>query len=170
MGKMYDTAAAAYQAGLQSDAFAVPPTNLKWVDGIEYEKALNGHWYATGDHKPGITNTPYRGEPEGSRDRGPITTAHTKSSLLNAAMETVAGRGKSYGRPEDNFARIALHWDTFLTNRYGSTPALTPGDVAIMMALMKIARLENDPKHADSWVDLAGYAACGAEIETANAS
>lgn len=29
----------------------------------------------------------------------------------------------------------------------------------------KIARLENDPHHHDSWVALAGYAACGAEIE-----
>jgi hypothetical protein len=43
-------------------------------------------------------------------------------------------------------------------------PILKPADVAQMMALMKIARLENDPSHLDSWTDLAGYAACGAEI------
>lgn len=35
-------------------------------------------------------------------------------------------------------------------------------DVAILMALMKIARLIESPNHMDSWVDLAGYAACGA--------
>jgi hypothetical protein len=92
---------------------------------------------------------------------------YDKARLLDTAKATVSGRGKNYGKPEDNFARIALHWDTFLCNRYGSTPALTPGDVAVMMCLMKIARLENDPTHADSWIDLAGYAACGAEIETA---
>ncbi|MFN7882545.1 MAG: DUF6378 domain-containing protein [bacterium] len=26
-----------------------------------------------------------------------------------------------------------------------------------------MARLKNSPNHRDSWVDLAGYAACGAE-------
>jgi hypothetical protein len=32
-----------------------------------------------------------------------------------------------------------------------------------MLALLKIARLKNSPNHRDSWVDIAGYAACGAE-------
>jgi hypothetical protein len=36
-------------------------------------------------------------------------------------------------------------------------------DVAAMLALLKIARLQQSPNHRDSWVDLAGYAACGAE-------
>jgi len=40
---------------------------------------------------------------------------------------------------------------------------LKPHDVALMMALLKIARLKGNPIHGDSWVDLAGYAACGAE-------
>ena len=136
---------------------------LKWVKGIEYE--WDGHcWQVTGRSEPGLTNTPRRGEPEGSRDRKPKLD---KSALLDEAKATVGGRGKSYGTPEDNFARIASHWATFLINAKDVSVDLTPGDVAIMMALMKIARLENDPNHADSWVDLAGYAACGAEIETA---
>ena len=37
-------------------------------------------------------------------------------------------------------------------------------DVAVMMALLKIARISENPQHMDSWVDLAGYAACGGEI------
>jgi hypothetical protein len=48
------------------------PGDLKLVGGIEYQwrgKALG--WRATGSHAPGITNTPHRGEPEWSRDRGP---------------------------------------------------------------------------------------------------
>jgi len=36
----------------------------------------------------------------------------------------------------------------------------------LMMALMKIARLRHNHGHADSWIDLAGYAACGGEIGT----
>jgi hypothetical protein len=92
---------------------------------------------------------------------------YTKAALLDAAKETVAGRGKNYGKPEDNFGRIAAHWTVYLKNRHGVAVQITPGDVAALMVLMKIARLEFDPKHADSWVDTAGYAACGAEIETA---
>jgi hypothetical protein len=40
-------------------------------------------------------------------------------------------------------------------------------DVAILMALMKVARLIESPGHEDSWTDLAGYAACGARCAIA---
>jgi hypothetical protein len=35
------------------------------------------------------------------------------------------------------------------------------------MVALKMARLCVDEKHMDSWVDIAGYAACGAEIVSA---
>lgn len=97
----------------------------------------------------------------------------TKQSILDAASAAVADRGLNYGTPEDNFGRIARLWTAHLVNTYAneyggdttiSTPTLTAHDVAIMMALMKIARLENTPTHNDSWVDLAGYAACGGSL------
>ena len=96
----------------------------------------------------------------------------TKREILEEAMEVVDGRGKSYGRPEDNFQRIARLWNAHLENRMMVDTAgnkvlaemITPQDVAMMMALMKIARLENDSSHHDSWVDIAGYAACGGEL------
>lgn len=91
----------------------------------------------------------------------------TKKQLLDLAIEAVADRGLNYGKPEDNFARIAAHWTSYLQNRIKPAESdllIGPTDVAIMCALLKIARLENDPAHADSWVDLAGYAACGGEI------
>jgi predicted membrane channel-forming protein YqfA (hemolysin III family) len=37
---------------------------------------------------------------------------------------------------------------------------------AAMLALLKIARIASGHAKADNWVDLAGYAACGGEIET----
>lgn len=40
---------------------------------------------------------------------------------------------------------------------------VTPKDVAMMMALLKIARAKAGSK-PDTYIDLAGYAACGAEI------
>lgn len=92
----------------------------------------------------------------------------SKAETLDKAKEAVADRGLNYGSPEDNFKRIALLWSAHLENRYNTTqmegfdpPVLDAHDVAMMMALMKIARLENDPRHGDSWIDMAGYAACG---------
>ena len=88
----------------------------------------------------------------------------TKHGLLDMAKAAVADRGLNYGRPEDNFERIARRWRTHILNAYGVKVEITAASVAIMMQDMKIARLENDPSHVDSWVDNAGYAACGAEI------
>ncbi len=34
------------------------------------------------------------------------------------------------------------------------------------MALLKIARIATGHGKADNWVDLAGYAACGGELES----
>jgi uncharacterized protein DUF6378 len=36
--------------------------------------------------------------------------------------------------------------------------------VALCLGAMKIARLTAAPGHRDSWIDLAGYAACGAAV------
>ena len=44
----------------------------------------------------------------------------------------------------------------------------TATDVAMMMALLKIARIRGGNATEDSFVDLAGYAACGGEIATNN--
>lgn len=88
----------------------------------------------------------------------------TKVKLLDAAKATVADRGTAYGGVEDNFGRIARLWSAHLLNRTGTIFTFTPDDVVQMMVLMKVARLENQPNHLDSWTDIAGYAACGAEI------
>ena len=92
----------------------------------------------------------------------------TKKELLEMAMKAVGDRGLNYGAVEDNFERIARLWNVHLINagivRDPSEALLSPADVAMMCALLKVARLQNMSNHLDSWVDLAGYAACGAEI------
>lgn len=85
----------------------------------------------------------------------------TKEDTLEAAIKAVSDRGLNYGSPEDNFIRIANLWTTHVRNRYGISAILDAHDVALMLLLMKVARLENCPTHEDSWVDIAGYAACG---------
>jgi len=96
-------------------------------------------------------------------EKGPGLSKH---GLLDAAKQATADRGLNYGRPEDNFNRIAARWRTHLKNRFALDVPIDGASVAIMMSDMKAARLENDIRHVDSWVDFAGYVACGAEIAT----
>lgn len=86
-----------------------------------------------------------------------------RDELLEAAKKCVCGeRQDQYGTPENNFAIIANLWSTYI----GCD--ITAGDVAMMMALLKIARIKTGVGTDDSYVDLAGYAACGAEISELN--
>lgn len=96
--------------------------------------------------------------------------------LLAQASAIVTGaRRAAYGKPEDNFRCIADLWRVYMHRREnagtvadGSFPTAT--DVAAMMVLMKVARLAESPAHADSWRDIAGYAACGARSSGADLS
>lgn len=80
--------------------------------------------------------------------------------MLELASAAVADRGLNYGSPEDNFQRIANLWEAFLFTEHGYKISISPADVAMLMILMKVARLIHQPAHLDSVVDLAGYAAC----------
>lgn len=83
----------------------------------------------------------------------------TREEVLDTAKTCVMGkREQDYGSPESNFQVIANFWSTYL-NREISTV-----DVAMMMALLKISRIKNGGGTGDSFVDLAGYAACGGEL------
>ena len=93
----------------------------------------------------------------------------TRADILHAAEKCVCGqRETDYGTPEDNFKAIAELWNVYLdrisVGKYGNT-IVDEKDVAVMMALLKIARIARGGGKADSWIDLAGYAACGAECE-----
>lgn len=89
-----------------------------------------------------------------------------RRALLLQAADTIDGdRNKTYGGPESSFTTIAALWNEYL--RVVTTvpvDALQPHDVAAMLALLKIARIAGSGgTHKDSWLDLAGYAACGWE-------
>ena len=80
--------------------------------------------------------------------------------LDTAATCVCKDRNEEYGPPQQSFARIAAHWMPILGIE------ITPAQVALCMAAVKIARLSVNPGHSDGWIDLAGYAACGGEIAT----
>lgn len=95
---------------------------------------------------------------------GPIITGTIKipsirEQTLDAAKKCVMGdREQDYGTPESNFATIASFWSDYLDMD------ISAQQVADMMILMKISRIKNGGGTGDSYVDIAGYAACGNEI------
>ena len=95
-------------------------------------------------------------KPDASLPNAPLTRAE----VLRKAEECVCGhREQDYGSPEDSFELIARFWSAYLGMR-----DITPVDVSMMMALLKIARVAGGNGTNDSFIDLAGYAACGGEI------
>ena len=90
----------------------------------------------------------------------------TREEILRSAAVMVTGeRQDDYGTPENNFERIANLWNSYLDRRLDGR--ISRVDVAAMMALLKIARIASGHGKRDNWVDLAGYAACGGEIQAA---
>ena len=80
--------------------------------------------------------------------------------MLDEAGRIISGqRDAQYGGPEDNFSRIAKIWSVI----FGIE--VTPEDVAMAMVALKVARYASKSGfQPDTWVDIAGYAACGYEV------
>ncbi len=101
------------------------------------------------------------------------TERTTRETVLDAAKRCVCGdREQDYGSPENNFRTIASMWNSYLCGaglmeNHDPTvwKGIKPKDVAAMLALLKIARIASGHAKADNWIDLAGYAACGGELE-----
>lgn len=87
-------------------------------------------------------------------------------TLERAASCVLHDRNDEYGPPEENFQTIADFWTVLLKKLLRPGARIEPHHVALAQDLLKTARLMNTPSHADSWVDKAGYSACGAEIAT----
>ena len=91
-----------------------------------------------------------------------------RSEILNRAIDIVNGnRNSFYGQPEDNFQLIADYWSMYLVHKGKMNDVLSNEDIAVMMILLKIARLGGEGTE-DCFVDIAGYAACGGEIHSKN--
>lgn len=85
----------------------------------------------------------------------------TRKSILSEAERCVCtDREQQYGSPESNFSLIARLWREYLD----TDKPITAHDVAVMMALLKIARIASGQTKLDNYVDLCGYAACAGEI------
>lgn len=89
---------------------------------------------------------------------------NNRTEILNEAIELINGeRNSTYGDPLDDFLTTATFWQTYITRTIEARGGLDikPHDVAVMMNLLKTARISWSPEKRDHWADLAGYTGCG---------
>lgn len=89
---------------------------------------------------------------------------HAEYILSKATTAVCGDRNDSYGPPIEDFKCQADMMSAYLTRTNGQPVRVTASDIACLMAIVKIARQAHTPKE-DNWVDMAGYAACGAECD-----
>lgn len=83
----------------------------------------------------------------------------TRTRILNEAeIAVTVDRAATHGSAEDSFSQIAALWAARL-----GVP-ITSAQVAILLIDLKTVRAWGNARHADNWVDIAGYAACGGEV------
>ena len=78
--------------------------------------------------------------------------------MLQHAADVVARRRREYGEPVDVFEAVAKRWSLV----FGIE--VTASQVVVAMLDLKLVRLTRDPRHLDSIVDVAGYAAVLREV------
>ncbi len=82
-----------------------------------------------------------------------------RSRILAEADAAIGGpRERDYGDVLDGFNRIAAMWSAILGVE------VTAEQYAMCQVATKLGRLAESPNHRDSWMDVAGYAALGAEV------
>jgi hypothetical protein len=83
--------------------------------------------------------------------------------LLLQALEVIRDRRPKYGGPKQHFRRTVGMINAAFSEILKRP--LTEADWAVIMTLDKVARYMGPSKTADGPIDLAGYAACLAEVE-----
>jgi len=83
----------------------------------------------------------------------------TREAVLANANELINGdRAQMYGDAAVAHDRIARVWSVLIDKE------INAHQVCLLLAAMKMVRAAVNPEYTDSWIDMAGYAALGAEI------
>ena len=82
----------------------------------------------------------------------------TGEMMLLQAAQVVVARRRAYGDPAASMEAVAARWSITLGR------PVTPAQVVLCLIDLKLARLGHDPAHADSILDVAGYAAVLQEV------
>lgn len=79
------------------------------------------------------------------------------TAVLEAAKDILNGQRKEdYGNYKENFYRVTHYWNTYLGHKGILSGSILPEDVAMLMILFKISRLEHNYTK-DSAIDICGY-------------
>ena len=88
-----------------------------------------------------------------------------KEEILMKASELISSkRQDTHGDCFKNHSQIADLWSVFLDGKLKPMKEITPGDVAIMMCLLKISRSTMGDFNLDDFVDGAAYMAIAGEM------
>ncbi len=80
------------------------------------------------------------------------------SDILTEVRKTIEkDRQDIYGNPENSFNIIAQFWTTYLKSKYNIQIELNGRDIAIMMSLLKHARMVVQDNYRDNIIDAIGY-------------
>jgi hypothetical protein len=82
--------------------------------------------------------------------------------LAEASVLLTDTREETYGSFWENHRRIGVMWGEFLQLE----EAISPEQVAVMMALVKISRIANDSTHTDNYIDAVAYLSGAGELAT----
>jgi hypothetical protein len=81
-----------------------------------------------------------------------------RQMVLKRAEAVLTERQQTYGDPAASMAAVAARWSITLGR------PVTAEQVVLCLLDLKLVRLSHDPRHYDSAVDVAGYAALLQEI------
>lgn len=93
-----------------------------------------------------------------------------RETILSEIKKIICNdRNEQYGEPENSFEKIADYWTTYLKHNCIAPDAdcdLGARDVAILMALFKLGRMETSYFASyDSFIDAIGYMTCATDCE-----
>ena len=80
-------------------------------------------------------------------------------TLATAASLIGGDRNATHGSIADNMQKVANLWNAYL-----GTTSIEAKDAAIMLALLKAARIRTGQPSDDHFIDMAGYAAIAGEV------
>lgn len=94
-----------------------------------------------------------------------VYSSATAEEIARKAAAIVGGeRAKQHGNKRDNFDNIAKLWTAWLRINHTLSKDLSGADVAKLMVLLKIARMESGAFNPDDSLDACGYAAIAGEL------
>lgn len=78
--------------------------------------------------------------------------------VLRHCAQTLSDRGRQYGDSDECFTRISQIASAILDK------PITPYDVAMILAAVKLGRMHGNRSYPDNYIDLANYSAFGAHF------